>query len=92
MRIKLSGFKRAPRRCICLCGMKQKFKSNGRYFKMVKDISLKFPLKLKGEILRAKCLNPSCEAKTFITIFPKGIERHSGATPRLKQDNMWINK
>jgi hypothetical protein len=65
--------------------MKQKFKSNGSYFKLVKDISVELSVKLKVEVLRTKCLNPHCKVKSF-TIFPKGIERYSRATQRLKQE------
>ena len=91
MRLKIVKFKRQPRRCICPhCGMKQKFKSNGRYFKTVKDIHLHYPLKLKVEALRAKCLNSSCPIRSFI-ILPKGIEKFARATERLKKEAMWGN-
>jgi hypothetical protein len=65
--------------------MKQKFKSNGRYFKIVKDISVELSVKLKVEVLRAKCFNSSCKVKSFTT-FSKGIERYSRTTQRLKQE------
>jgi hypothetical protein len=68
--------------------MKQKFKSNGRYFKTVKDIHLHYPLKLKVEALRAKCLNSSCPIRSFI-ILPKGIEKFARATERLKKEALW---
>ena len=74
---------RIPRTCICpVCNHKQRFKLNGKYFKTVKDISLKESIKLKVEILRAKCLNPQCRKKSFI-ILPKGIAKYRRATESL---------
>jgi len=37
------------------------------------------------EVLRAKCLNPHCKVRSF-TIFPRGLEKYSRATQRLKQE------
>ncbi|OPX30797.1 MAG: hypothetical protein B1H08_00615 [Candidatus Omnitrophica bacterium 4484_171] len=66
MKLKLVEFKREPKKCICPgCGLKQRFKSNGRYFKTIKDLSMDKPLKLKAEVLRAKCLNQACSLKSF---------------------------
>jgi hypothetical protein len=74
---------RVPKTCICpFCNQKQRFKLNGKYFKTVKDINLKEPVKLKVEILRAKCLNPECRKKSFI-ILPKGIAKYQRATENL---------
>lgn len=74
---------RIPKTCICpFCSQKQRFKLNGKYFKTVKDINLKEPVKLKVEILRAKCLNPECRKKSFI-ILPKGIAKYQRATESL---------
>ena len=86
MRVKTIRIKREPKRYICpFCGMRQKFKSNGSYFKMVKDIRVELSVKLKEEVLRAKCLNSHCKVKSF-TIFPRGIEKYFRATQRLKQE------
>ena len=74
---------RVPKTCVCpFCNKKQKFKLNGKYFKTVKDINLKEPIKLKVEILRAKCLNPDCNKKSFV-ILPKGIAKYQRATDKL---------
>jgi len=74
---------RVPKTCVCpFCNKKQRFKLNGKYFKTVKDINLKEPIKLKVEILRAKCLNPDCNKKSFI-ILPKGIAKYQRATDKL---------
>ena len=74
---------RVPKTCVCpVCNKKQRFKLNGKYFKTVKDINLKEPIKLKVEILRAKCLNPDCNKKSFI-ILPKGIAKYQRATDKL---------
>ncbi len=52
---------RIPKTCVCpFCKQKQRFKLNGKYFKIVKDMNFKESIKLKVEVLRAKCLNPAC--------------------------------
>ena len=74
---------RKPKTCVCpFCNQKQRFKLNGKYFKTVKDMNLKEPVKLKVEVLRAKCLNPACSKKSFI-ILPKGMEKYQRATETL---------
>jgi hypothetical protein len=74
---------RIPKTCVCpFCKQKQRFKLNGKYFKIVKDMNFKESIKLKVEVLRAKCLNPACGKKSF-TILPKGIEKYQRATEKL---------
>jgi len=74
---------RLPKTCICpYCKLKQRFKLNGKYFKIVKEMNLKEPIKLKVEVLRAKCLNQACNKKSFI-ILPKGITKYQRATEKL---------
>lgn len=74
---------RLPKTCICpYCKLKQRFKLNGKYFKIVKEMNLKEPIKLKVEVLRAKCLNQTCDKKSFI-ILPKGIVKYQRATEKL---------
>jgi len=74
---------RPPKTCICpFCNQKQRFKLNGKYFKTVKEMNLKEPIKLRVEVLRAKCLNPACDKKSFI-ILPKGIIKYQRATEKL---------
>ena len=74
---------RPPKTCVCpFCNQKQPFKLNGKYFKIVKDMNLTEPIKLKVEVLRAKCLNPACDKKSFI-ILPKGIIKYQRATEKL---------
>lgn len=88
MKHRIIKFKRLPKRCICpYCGKKQKFKYNGSYFKTVKDINLNYPLKLKVQVLRAKCVNINCKKKTF-AIFPKEIQKYQRATRRLKEESI----
>ena len=77
---------RLPKTCICpFCKQKQRFKLNGKYFKTVKDMNLKEPIKLRVEILRAKCLNAACDKKSF-TLMPKGIEKYQRATGKLVEE------
>ena len=74
---------RKPKTCVCpFCNQKQRFKLNGKYFKTVKDMNLKEPIKLRVEVLRAKCLNPACSKKSFI-LLPKGMEKYQRATEML---------
>jgi len=74
---------RKPKTCVCpFCNQKQRFKLNGKYFKTVKEMNLTEPIKLKVEVLRAKCLNPACSKKSFI-LLPKGMEKYQRATERL---------
>ena len=74
---------RPPKTCICpFCNQKQRFKLNGKYFKTVKEMNLKEPIKLRVEVLRAKCLNPACDKKSFIILL-KGIIKHQRATEKL---------
>ena len=74
---------RPPKTCICpFCNQKQRFKLNGKYFKTVKEMNLKEPIKLRVEVLRAKCLNPACDKKSFIILL-KGIIKYQRATEKL---------
>jgi len=51
---------RIPKTCIYpYCALKQLLKPNSKCFKMIKDIKLIQPIKLKVGVLKAKCLNPN---------------------------------
>jgi transposase len=74
---------RIPKTCICPdCKRKQPFKKNRVYWKIVKDMDLDNPVKLKVRMITAKCINPSCKRKTFTLPVP-GIERYKRSTSRL---------
>ena len=76
---------RIPKTCVCpFCKQKQRFKLNGKYFKIVKDMNFKESIKLKVEVLRAKCLNPACGKK----IFYHSAQRHR----KISKGNREINQ
>ena len=77
---------RIPKTCVCPnCGVRQPFKSAGKYWKTVKDIDLDRSVLLKVQIVRAKCLNPKCAVKSFALPTP-GVEKYARNTNRLKTE------
>ena len=77
---------RIPKWVICpACGVRQRFRKKGERWRLVKDMDLDSPTRLKVRIVKAKCLNPNCGRKSF-TLPVEGLRAYARATERLKAE------
>ena len=89
-----------PNHAVCpFCGLKQPFSKEIQYWRTVKALHLKHPLRLKIRMVCAKCQNPDCSRESFALPVP-GIQRFQRATPAIileavagvVQDNSTLNR
>lgn len=77
---------KVPKRCICPdCGKEQPFKKYHEHWKKVKDLNLSKPKILTIQRISAKCLNPSCQRRSFVLPIPE-MKRYQRTTERVKRE------